>query len=304
MIDRYLPTARPFDTNLRDMIEESDLVLVLLTKNSITSPWVNQEIGYATARGKTIWPLAMEKDIEPEGMISTTQSYSLFDWSDPAQTLDKLIRALQADLRGKGSRYREFGLDHVLTGKLQRTEFVVERLHDLLSQKNRETIIYHQAAFSIFAASDDPMYKEAGGHTDEYMRLLLEERKALNDLVTRPNTQLRLILWPVRAYEERYLAIRYKNLIEWLREVRNDKSIQIACAQYPGSNRLIVLDDFILEGYKLSQKSGYEMSVVRYQPSKIETGVNEFELFWKQLTPSTNLAIEKINKMYEKVSSL
>ena len=49
MIDRYLPTARPFGTNLRDMIEESDLVLVLLTKNSITSPWVNQEIGYATA---------------------------------------------------------------------------------------------------------------------------------------------------------------------------------------------------------------------------------------------------------------
>lgn len=53
-LDRQLPQARPFDGHLKEMIEESDVVLVLLTKASLSSAWVNQEIGFAAAREKRI----------------------------------------------------------------------------------------------------------------------------------------------------------------------------------------------------------------------------------------------------------
>ncbi len=94
LIDRELRAGQKFDSRLQQMIKEANLILVLLTKDAASSVWVNQEIGFATAHGKTVWPLAMETDIQPYGMLSTTQAYSLFDWSNPLEAIDRLVRAL------------------------------------------------------------------------------------------------------------------------------------------------------------------------------------------------------------------
>lgn len=283
-IDRQLPAGKPFDPILRQMIKNADLVLVLLTKTSISSDWVNQEIGFALAHDKPIWPLAMENDIQPQGMLSTAQSYSLFDWSDASRTIDNLIKALHGVLPNADpyNHYRELGADQVIAGKVERTRFLIARLEELLNGEDHNVVLYLQAAFSSFAISDDLMYKEAGRHSDEYMGLLLKERELLSSLGHRPGTILKMILWPVRAYNREFMEIRYQNLITWMKEVQKDPTIDYVCAQYVGPTRLILRDEFCIEGFKLHHSSGYEMSVVKYERSRIEDAIREFEFVHNQ----------------------
>jgi len=231
--------------------------------------------------------------------LAETREPRGFDWSDPPRTIESLVMALRAELKGTPNRrFQEIGLDHVLNGKAPRTAFLVERFQDLVTQHGGDVTIYHQAAFSIFAASDDPMYKEVGSHTDEYMDLLLKEREALGKLVSSPRTTFKLILWPVRKYDAKYLSIRFSNLLSWLREVEFDSTIDVRCAPYPAPmNRHVVVGDFVLEGYKLNATSGYEMSVVRYQPTKVENAAREFETNWQRLAHGKSHAIEQIEKM-------
>jgi hypothetical protein len=260
LIDRELRAGGRFDESLQNIIRQADLVLVLLTNAAISSPWVNQEIGFAIANEKPIWPLAIERDIEPRGMLSTTQSYSLFDWSDPHTAIDRLVGALLSVAPAKDNYLTEFGFDLVLQGRVARTRFLARRLQELAGETDRRLLVLNQAAFSIFAASDDPMYREAGKHSEEYMSLLLAERKALNNLVLQPHCSFRLILWPVRAYEPKYLAVRYETLLRWMSKVKEHPNIEYVCTPYPGPNRLIVADEFSIEGYKLHHHPGYDMN--------------------------------------------
>jgi TIR domain len=304
LIDRELQAGQKFDSKLQHLIKEANLILVLLTKDASRSPWVNQEIGFAIAHGKTVWPLAIETDIEPYGMFSTTQAYSLFDWSDPAMAIQRLVSALQNSVPEMANPYKQFGFDHVIEGKSERTRFIADRLRELRKDQSRRLVILHQAAFSIFAASDDRLYREAGGHSPEYMELLLEERKALDELVSMPNCSYKVILWPVRAYEDRYLAIRYANLLVWMEKVRDDPTVEYVCAQYPGPNRLIVMGEFLADGFKLHHHPGYEMTVVKYQEEQIEEAAAVFHQTFGRPVNGKETARERIRQMYEKVSNL
>jgi hypothetical protein len=304
LIDRELRAGQKFDSKLQQMIREANLILVLLTKDASRSAWVNQEIGFAAAHGKTVWPLAIETDIEPYGMLSTTQAYSLFDWSDPSLAIQRLVAALQTRVGDTANPYKQFGFDHIIEGKIERTRFLVDRLGELRKDESRRLVVLHQAAFSIFAASDDPMYREAGGHAADYMKLLLAERDALDKLANMPNCSLKMILWPVRAYEDKYLAIRYANVLSWMEKVRDDPTIEYVCAQYPGPNRLIVMGEFLVEGFKLHHHPGYEMTVVKYQTEQIDEAAAVFHQSFGRSGDSKETARKRVRQMYEKVSEL
>lgn len=304
LIDRELRAGDKFDSRLQQMIRESDLLLILLSKNAANSAWVNQEIGFATAHGKLIWPISIDKNIQPYGMFSTSQSYSLFDWSDPHQAVERLVKALLSTSLKTANQFKQLGFDHIIEGKIERTRFIADRLRELLNEKARRLVILNQAAFSIFCASDDQMYRESGGHSPEYMKLLLEERQALDELVRMPNCTLKMILWPVRAYEDKYLAVRYANLLSWMEGVKDDATIDYVCAQYPGPNRLIVMGEFMVEGFKLHQHAGYEMTVVKYQAKQIEESVAEFNQTYVRAGGDKAAAIQLVSQMYENVSQL
>lgn len=59
--DRDAPLGEPLPEKIKKAIEESELFLVFLTKNSKKSLWVNQEIGYALGKGIPIIPLKKGK---------------------------------------------------------------------------------------------------------------------------------------------------------------------------------------------------------------------------------------------------
>ena len=78
-MDDQLVPGRRFDAGIQAMIRRADVVIVLLTNASASSIWVNQEIGFALALGKPIWPICTEREITPEGMLEGIEWFSLID---------------------------------------------------------------------------------------------------------------------------------------------------------------------------------------------------------------------------------
>ena len=101
LVDQKLRGGEQLDSSIQNMIKKADVFLVLLTESAVNSPWVNQEIGFAVGRGKPVWPLAVQRKIKPEGMLQATSSYSLFNWSSAAETISKLVDAINTTNEGE-----------------------------------------------------------------------------------------------------------------------------------------------------------------------------------------------------------
>lgn len=281
-MDKHIEPGKKFDEAIQSMITESDAVLLILTENAIKSAWVNQEIGFATALKKHIVPFSLSNDKEFKGMVNYTQSYSNINWDNPNQTIDKLVSVLknQPQYGDKEEYYEKFKLNQIVSGKIRRTQ-VITSLLDKVKLKN-ETILYNQAAFSIFCASNNPQYRAAGMHTDEYMELLLKERDLLHQLISVHKITLKLILWPVRAYKKEFMSIRYESLINWMKEFEHHDNVQYVCAQYIGGNRMIVDNYFCFEGIKLHKDTGYDMSIIKYETQDIKSAIEDFNAVFEQ----------------------
>ncbi|MCL5876335.1 MAG: toll/interleukin-1 receptor domain-containing protein [Candidatus Bathyarchaeota archaeon] len=90
--DRDAPIGGSLPATIKDAINESEVVLLVLTKNSKNSLWVNQEIGYALGRGIPVIPLKKGK-ITVEGLIDSTRYVPLAD--DPLATLNDLFSKMK-----------------------------------------------------------------------------------------------------------------------------------------------------------------------------------------------------------------
>jgi len=296
--DRDLRAGHYFDQSLREMISDSDLVLVLLTKSSLQSAWVNQEIGFATALRKFVYPLAIQADVDPKGMIEMCHKCSMFDWSDSKKTIKKLIEDLRSGGPGRATQDGHVPLDKNLESTYARSHFLNDRLDKLLADRDRKRVIRQQAAFSIFGVSADKAFQRAGEHSDEYMKLLLKERRLTDRLVCSPQNEYRLILWPVRHSSSEYQALRFRNLLTWLKKVASARNIDIRCGSFPEpNNRLIVSDGFVLDGSQAHQSAGFGYSVARFQPKSIDQATHDFEDTWKSLKHDKKQAINLLTEM-------
>lgn len=294
LIDRKLETGEHFDEQLQRFIKEADIILLLVTENSQKSAWVQQELGFAIARSKKIWPIVLERDLELTGMISGVQHHVLFDWSEPQDAIERLVSELV-----KGNP--KISLDQAIIGKQGRTDFLVEKLKDLLST-GKCLRICHQAAFSIFAASCHPEYATSH-HTIPYIEKLLQERALLDELVRRPDVKFQMILWPRASYGSSYLARRYRTLLEWLENVQDASNIEIVIGMFNGANCFIAENEFVLEGRKTNDLPGYETTLFSASPQRINNAIVDFENRWSLLSENNQDPIKVIQNLLEKTLS-
>lgn len=75
-------------------LEASDAVIVLLSKNSLASVYVQQEIGVAHHAGKLVIPILMEEIVGTDLGVLTGREYVLLDPAAPHDGLSKLSVAL------------------------------------------------------------------------------------------------------------------------------------------------------------------------------------------------------------------
>jgi hypothetical protein len=79
---------------ITEAIEASDAVIVLLSKNSLASVYVHQEIGVAHHAGKLVIPILMEEVVGTDLGFLNGREYVLLDRAAPHDGLSKLSVAL------------------------------------------------------------------------------------------------------------------------------------------------------------------------------------------------------------------
>ena len=86
------PTTYPqhISEKIKKLIMQSDCVVALLTKNGVSSNWVNQEIGYALGK-KPLIPI-VESDIPPQslGFLEGVEHIPLY-WGNIERSLTQLV---------------------------------------------------------------------------------------------------------------------------------------------------------------------------------------------------------------------
>ena len=296
-IDQQLPPGSPFPSYLQKEIREADIFIVLLTKASQKSLWVQQEIGFAQGCGKKILPLAVEEDVQPIAMIRDIQTMHLGNWTYFSTTIDALLKELLSIAKNPEASLQPSELGRVIVGREERTKFVIEQLERLLKDKNRKLVIYNQAVFSSFAISDTPEYRdgEPGDCSDEYMSLLLEEKQLLQRIVVQPRTTFKLLLCPA-PFGYRKHSIRYSTLLDWMYAHQDSPNINYCCGNYVSPNRLVVLDEFCIEA-RFHPFAGYEYNVAIYNHQKLREAQEEVEFVYSQTSKTSDTKAKAIQQI-------
>ena len=87
--------------NLEGRLSNADLLVSVLTPTSIEDHWVNQELGYATAKGVPILPL-VHADVRQRGYAEQVEGVEL-DPESPTTTIFNLLSRLRSELEPIGS---------------------------------------------------------------------------------------------------------------------------------------------------------------------------------------------------------
>ena len=86
---------------LEGRLANSNVVVAVLTERSADSKWINQEIGYATAKGIPVLPLYDDESLRG-GFISTVEGVKI-DRDNPSFTIFNLICRLRGELAPLGA---------------------------------------------------------------------------------------------------------------------------------------------------------------------------------------------------------
>lgn len=86
--------------NLKGRLSNSDLMLSFLTESSVDNHWVNQELGYATAKGIPVLPV-VESERYQRGYSKEIEGVE-FDRENPEVTVFNLLCRLRSELEPIG----------------------------------------------------------------------------------------------------------------------------------------------------------------------------------------------------------
>ena len=93
MAEDILIPGAPLPDKIARLIDESDCVLALLTRDGTRSAWVNAEIGYAWGRGKMIVPV-VEEGAEIKGPLEGRE-YMAFRRDNPHDAVNRAAHYLK-----------------------------------------------------------------------------------------------------------------------------------------------------------------------------------------------------------------
>ena len=84
-------------------IRQCDLFIVLYSKNSIQSTYVQQEIGVAKGNHKIIIPILLDSDAKPDALLTGINYLSIYDEKKRNEQLPKLYQNVANESQKKAS---------------------------------------------------------------------------------------------------------------------------------------------------------------------------------------------------------
>ncbi|MDQ2051933.1 toll/interleukin-1 receptor domain-containing protein [Natronolimnohabitans sp. A-GB9] len=86
---------------LEGRLANSDVVVAVLTDDGVDDPWINQEVGYALAKGIPVVPLYDHEELRG-GFIDDVDGVTI-DRADPTRTIFDLLGRLRTELAPLGA---------------------------------------------------------------------------------------------------------------------------------------------------------------------------------------------------------
>jgi hypothetical protein len=197
-----------------------------------------------------------------------------------------------------------------IRGGSPRTEFIVSYLEELV-RKQKPLSIFEQAVFGTFGIVDDEQLRKEYG--EEYLNLRLQQRELLDKLAQQERTELKLIIAPrgkPSMFSVEETCIRLRALLKWMESRWGNPNIDWVRAPFHGPNRLIVADEFCIEGYRYhysaryGNSAGYEMSMAYYDRDKIDTAVKEFLAVFEEAKRGGQTKETVINDIKQEIDQL
>lgn len=224
-------------------------------------------------------------------------------FSDPLNIVDKHGEKIEVRIMfldgERGWERKEPFPRGAIVGKAERTRFIVKQLSELLKEPEKQITIYEQSALSTFGISEQRML---WNHAPvDYLELIMEQKKLLKELADQKRTTIKLILRPVLEYEQQWMEARCDALLEWLRSDHPNADF-VVVEDYEVQNRFIVKDHFCVDGYKIHDTSGYELSLVRTATHEIKEAMESFDRVFHKLHQTKETVIRYFEQLRKGVA--
>lgn len=265
---------------ISELIFRADVIIVVVSTNSMQSHWVHQEIGVAKALNKVIMPVVIDKTV-PKGIIRSVASIDLqgIDAFELDESLIERVRRAEPEDKSRSGYI-------VIEGREPRAESIIDSLKaiNIASERNSVTIC-KKAVLSVFSLSDDPVFTEKGDYTKKHLRLLLDQKDLLEKLINN-GAELLLVLSPEElvelssAEDDKYyslLLLRLENLLKWINYFGNKPNVKAICRRVDGTNTLVVDRDRLFIGYHRPFQHGFGVTLLSYNSRRIEQEAHDIK---------------------------
>jgi len=91
------------DDAIKAHIIDCDLFMILYSKNSINSNYVQHEIGVATGHNKIIIPILLDNEVKPDGMLQGYNYFPIYDEEKAKVEMPKLYNYIVQESQKKSS---------------------------------------------------------------------------------------------------------------------------------------------------------------------------------------------------------
>lgn len=134
LAEHDISPGQQLSDKVTEAIEASDAVIVLLSKNSLASVYVQQEIGVAHHAGKLVIPILMGEVVNTDLGILNGREYVLLDPATPHDGLSRLSFALTQLIERQRQQ-----LEAEALGGLQQQREAQERLRRQLNEARQRS---------------------------------------------------------------------------------------------------------------------------------------------------------------------
>ena len=290
LLDRRLYPGANITNTICKQISEAHAVILVLSEKSISSPWVNQELGYARALDKPIIPIQIEKHIQNSGMFIGTNELDFdTDWFNHETSIQKLTNDIYRAIDEKDTPAV------IIKSKKNRAARITEtfnQLNALLKKdKNKNMILrlYKRTQTSIFSVGSS-MKDSPTRYDPNYSDLLIKQRRSMENFIkNNQNVKVRLLLnIEERNYDQAVEKNRLKSLHEFITDVTMNKDLNKRILfhneKHDQSNIIALENHFIFEGLKLKSTLEYLYTLHwKYPSNKFHQFFSHFDdtCYWK-----------------------
>ena len=291
-VDDNQIVGRSVVKNVEELLRQSDVLLAILTQNSATSIWVNQEMAYAQALGIPVVHLVIENNYELGGMFRDFNCLKIEKWHDLEHVGDTLKDKIE-----KVSAIVDSRPPIVIEGNIPRTKrinnFLKETIKDISDRESLRLKIYERAATGTFSLSD----KSLKDKDDDYRSLLIEQRDLLQELIDTKRVDYYLQYHSAhrKHVDDSIGDSRQAELKDWIdNQPKESTKTNIHHIEKPhnGPNVLAIENKCVIEGLQKTHGSEYSFSLIWRNPVKVGSYVStEFisRIFGQSAVPGENL---------------